>query len=38
MEIREGTGARDPIMEHLRRALATQDFDALAGLYAEDVF
>jgi ketosteroid isomerase-like protein len=36
METRGGTPVADRIMDHLRRALATQDFDALARLYAED--
>ncbi len=36
MEIRGAQPVADPIMDELRRALATQDFDALAGLYAED--
>ncbi len=36
MEIRGGAPTSDPIMDQLRRALATQDFDALARLYAED--
>ena len=36
METRGGAPVADRIMDHLRRALATQDFDALARLYAED--
>jgi ketosteroid isomerase-like protein len=36
MENRGGTPVEGAMMDQLRRALATQDFDALARLYAED--
>jgi uncharacterized protein (TIGR02246 family) len=36
METREGTPIASAMMDQLQRALANQDFDALASLYAED--
>jgi ketosteroid isomerase-like protein len=36
METRGGTPLGGAVMDQLRRALATQDFEALAALYTED--